>query len=338
MKRIILIVSIVFLGILALQAQNTCADQLRLAQRRFDDGLLDEIPQLIVGCMKSGFTSEEKTNAYKLLIQTYLFNEQPEKADEVMLQFLGEFSGYTLAANDPKEFINLYKTYRTDPIFKIEINVSGNYCLTPVVENYGPYNFNQIEPKYSPLPGFHAGINYVSTIYKELDYSIGATFSLLRYSYSNKPDITSVLTGISSNYYLGLPVGVRYSFKLKGINMIAKAGVEAAYLLSSKMNLTREPTGAGEPVIGTLDLTPYHKSLDIKPFISVGVNMKIRNIQLLVMAGMKFGTIVPLKNDTRLKDWDNYTKYSFQEDRYFLHQPFVTISYFRSIYNPKKIL
>jgi hypothetical protein len=68
-----------------LVAQTSCSEQLRVAQRRYDEGLLDDIPKLISSCLENGFSKEEKMNAYKLLIQTYLYSDATAMADETMV-------------------------------------------------------------------------------------------------------------------------------------------------------------------------------------------------------------------------------------------------------------
>lgn len=339
MKRILLFVPFLLMSILSLNAQNTCTDQLRIAQRRFDDGLLDEIPQLLASCMKEGFTDEEKTNAYKLLIQTYLFNEQPEKADEVMLQFLREFPDYSIASNDPKEFINLHRTYRTDPIFKIEGKIGGTFCAPLVLEPNGVGNIESTTAKYKPLIGLVAELNYIDVFFKDFDYSIGASFTFSRLSYSIKPFDFSTLTGTYSNMYVGVPLAIRYNFKYKGINLFVKAGIEPMYLVSSSINLTRKDniTTRTEPFTGTEDLTSLHQRFDVKPSIAFGPTFKVFKGNLRVTLEMKFGTIVQNSQEDKYMSQTLFDKYYFVEDKLLLNQANLSVAYILPVYKPKKI-
>lgn len=337
MKKYLLLAAIAFLGLTAIQAQNTCGDQLKVAQRRFDDGLLDDIPQLLASCMKSGFTDEERANAYKLLIQTYLFTENQEKADEVMLQFLNKFPSYAIANNDPKEFINLYNTYRTDPIFKVEIKFGLNFCTPSLVEPYGTGNTKTITPTFSPKIGIAIELNYLNKLYKNLDYCIGTSYTLSKFSYSNNPNGYSTVTGDFKSTYIGIPIGVRYNYKLKGINLIAKVGVEPVYLLASTVSLTRTDNiiGRQEPFAGTENLIGSHKKIDIRPLIAVGASFKMGRNSLNVSAGFKFSTMTQIN-----KQYTNptlQTKYFFGEDVLLMNQSHVSISFIRPIYKPKKI-
>jgi len=339
MKRILFAISIVFLGISTLRAQNLCEDQLKVAQRRFDDGLLDEIPQLLANCMEDGFTKEEKASAYKLLIQTYLFNEQTEKADEVMLKFLKEFPSYSLAANDPKEFINLYGTYRTKPIFKIEAKFGGSFCMPTSIESYGTSDIVNVKPTYKLKFGYSAEVNYINVLYKKFDYSIGVSYTLLSYGYTNNPYEYSTVTGTFKNSYIGLPIAVKYNYKFKGINLFAKAGVEPVYLITSSVDLERRDNiiGRQEPYTGTENLIDLHKKIDIRPLLAIGVSFKMGGGWLNVSAGVKFSTFVQNDSQKRYSNTTLMNKYFFVEDNLLLNQSNISVSYIRPIYKPKKI-
>lgn len=339
MKKFLLIIFIIALSVQGLVAQNTCSDQLKVAQRRFDDGLLEDIPQLLANCMKSGFTNEEKTNAYKLLIQTYLFSENQEKADEVMLQFLNEFPSYNIANNDPKEFINLYSTYRTNPIFKIEFKIGVNFCMPSFIEPYGVGDIENVKPTYKTKLGGNVELNYINKLYKNIDYSIGASFTLANYSYTNYPNSYSTVTGDFNNIFIGIPIAVRYNYKIKGINVFAKAGVEPTYLLKSTVALTRTDNiiGRQEPFTGTENLIEFHNKVDIRPLFAIGVAFNIKGNLLNVSAGYKYGSISQMNKKMRYANPTLQTKYFFVEDILRLNQAHISVSFIRPIYKPKKI-
>jgi hypothetical protein len=338
MKKLILLAAIALLSLSALQAQNTCGDQLKVAQRRFDDGLLDDIPQLLANCMRSGFTNEEKKNAYKLLIQTYLFSDNQKKADEVMLKFLNEFPSYSIAVNDPKEFINLYGTYRTKPIFRIEGKIGANFCMPGLVEPYGTGNIAKIKPTYKTKLGYYGELNFINTLYKNFDYSLGVSYSVSNYNYTNKPNIYSTITAVFNNSYIGIPIAVRYNYNLKGINLFARVGIEPVYLLASNVTLTRTDNNVGrqDPITGSENLLSSHKRLDIRPLFAFGVSIKFLGGWLNPSVGFKFSMLAQLNS----KFYSNSllsSKYFFAEDKLLLNQAHVSISYIRPIYKPKKI-
>lgn len=321
----------------SLKAQNTCSDQLRLAQRRYDAGLLEEIPGLLQSCLQRGFTKEEKSNAYKLLIQTYIFSDMPEKADEMMLVFLREFPEYTIAVNDPHEFINLHKTYRTEPIMRIEASVVTNFSMPRVREFYGVEDLNLGIPEYDSNFGIGAEINYLDKLFGDFDGSFGVSFALMRVGYWNEPYSFSTVSATYNNFYLGIPLALRYNKKFLGVNFFAKGGFETVYMLSSTVDFTRTLTTQQDDIVGTESFMEYQRKLDIRPLLSVGADYKIGKAQLMLTAGLKFGTIMPTESTKRYSFSDLYSKYYFIPDDFFIHQTFISVSYVFSIYNPTKI-
>jgi len=95
-------------------AQTTsCAQTIRLATSVYEQGRLHELPDLLKNCLNSGFTQQERVTAYKLLTLSYIYLEEPEKADESMLKLLETNPYFEInAAVDPAEFIALYNTFR----------------------------------------------------------------------------------------------------------------------------------------------------------------------------------------------------------------------------------
>ena len=338
MKRILLLILLVLPGLSYLKAQTTCTEQLKLTQRSFDDGLLDDIPLLLADCMKNGFTKEEKANAYKLLIQTYLFSEQYQKADEVMIQFLNEFPSYAIATNDPKEFVNLHSTYRTKPIFKVEFLGGANFCQPIVVQSYGVSNIRKVHPNYKSKLGYTFELNYIDNLYKNIGFSVGSSVTISNLDYLNNPYDFSTVTAVIKNTYIGLPMSIRYNYKFKGINLFGKLGIEPNFLLISSIDLTRVDDRAGiEPYSGTENLLRFHKKFDARPFLAIGTAFNIGRDQMGFSAGFKFSTSSLLNMDKLYSDTYLANKYFYVEDNILMSQAYVAVSYIRSIYKPKKI-
>src|SRR6187549_4097983 len=77
----------------ALGQAATCTQTLRLAQSTYESGRLHELYDICKTCLNGNvsdgeFNTEERRQAYKLLVQSYIYLEEPEKADEAMLQLL----------------------------------------------------------------------------------------------------------------------------------------------------------------------------------------------------------------------------------------------------------
>src|SRR5882672_2230160 len=115
MKRLyfLIIGSVVNVTTAFSQASN-CTQTLRLIRTTYDQGRLHELPSIAEGCLTApkgkGFTDEEKKEAYRYLTLAYIYLEEPEKADEMMLKLLETEHFYVVNTSiDPAEFIALYK-------------------------------------------------------------------------------------------------------------------------------------------------------------------------------------------------------------------------------------
>ncbi len=128
MRRIVLALLIFSFGVsVKVNAQAlSCTEQLQAAQTAFDAGKIQEVDKILRikgSCFmskdESALTPEEKFQGYRLLTLTYLQMDEIDKADDMMLLMLGANPEYQVnPAVDPTEFINLYNTWRTKPIFK----------------------------------------------------------------------------------------------------------------------------------------------------------------------------------------------------------------------------
>ncbi|MDA3823527.1 MAG: outer membrane beta-barrel protein [Bacteroidales bacterium] len=290
--------------------------------------------------MKDGFTDEERANAYKLLMQTYLFSEQIEEADKVMIEFLAEFPAYAIASNDPKEFINLYNTYRTEPIFKIEVLLGARFCFPYVKENNDVSDITLNQPEYKSKFGFATEVNYIGTINEHFSFSAGASFTYLDLEYTNTPNDRVTISGNLSNMYVGLPLGVRYNYSMGIIDLFAKAGIEPVYLLQSKANLERDEPNYGDPIPYSVDYMKEHKKMDVRPFLGIGLEFNLGRDQLIISAGYKASSFYQLKKNEIFPDLspgNPIERVEYIEDNMLLNQATVSVSYIRPIYKPKKI-
>ena len=105
-KRILLIL-LLFLGLqTSLMAQDMvrCNQLLEDAREAYTAGMVELVPELILPCIESGLTGSPKIEAYKLVINAYLFDYLPDEADKLMSDFLDENPNYEGLASDPAEF------------------------------------------------------------------------------------------------------------------------------------------------------------------------------------------------------------------------------------------
>src|SRR5690348_11970776 len=114
MKKTLLLLTVLLAAGVARAQLTSCAQTLRLARSTYEQGRLHEVPELLERCLENGFSRQEKVEAYKLLCLSYIYLEEPAKADEAMLDLLRTDHYFEInETTDPAEFVALYKTFRT---------------------------------------------------------------------------------------------------------------------------------------------------------------------------------------------------------------------------------
>lgn len=81
-----------------------CTGLLEDAREAYTAGMVELVPELLLPCIESGLTGEAKKDAYKLVINAYLFDYMPDEADNMMSDFLDENPSYEAQSSDPAEF------------------------------------------------------------------------------------------------------------------------------------------------------------------------------------------------------------------------------------------
>ncbi len=118
MKFILALVSFCFIGSTVVVAQQGGAQTIRLAQSVYEQGRLHELPDLLKDSQVATFSKNYQVDAYRLLTLAYIYLEEPELADVSMLKLLDANHFYEPNEQvEPAEFIGLYKTFRTKPVF-----------------------------------------------------------------------------------------------------------------------------------------------------------------------------------------------------------------------------
>ncbi|MCI0751280.1 MAG: hypothetical protein L0Y35_05545, partial [Flammeovirgaceae bacterium] len=139
-----------------------CAQKLRLARATYEQGRLHEIESQLRPCLETGFTKDEKqlkVEGYKLLCLSYIYLEEPAKADEAMLSILKTDPDFQInPAVDPAEFAGLYRTFRSKSIFSVGLMAGPNVTFPYVLENYAVGGPASGQGKYTAKVSFQLGL------------------------------------------------------------------------------------------------------------------------------------------------------------------------------------
>jgi hypothetical protein len=136
-RKICFVIALTLMA-LGAKAQTDAASvqALRTARAAYEQGRLQEIEAYLEEPLKRNrFSKSERIEAYRLLVLTYIYLEEPDKADDAMLKLLKTDHFFTPRnETDPAEFINLYKKFRTNPLFSIGLRASFLTTNVNVIE------------------------------------------------------------------------------------------------------------------------------------------------------------------------------------------------------------
>lgn len=330
--------------------QEECSFVLREAQNLYSQGLIEEIPGMLQNCLRSGFTKEERQQAYKLIIFSYLFDNNKEAAEEAMLNFLRRYPEYQITPTDPVEFVYLYESYKTNPVFNYGLFGGLNLSHGTVV-NRVP-TLSNIKYDYVPVaPGFHAGLKFDYYVHPRWQISLEPMFMQTRHTFSYEDNIQinfAVVEYEESQTGIALPLSVAWDVKPGNFTPFIRLGGQVQYLLSSgidpKIYIYDVSDGSPrtEQNATDIDNTTIRKSFYYAAFAGGGVKLKIPkgHFFLDIRYNFSFTEVLSAKEDRYYDDPEVQDLIWFDllaDSDYRLNNVLFSIGYVHSFYNPKKI-
>jgi len=290
------------------QAVN-CTQTLRLIRTTYEQGRLHELPNLAAGCLKgegtNGFSKEEKKEAYRYLTLSYIYMEEPEKADESMVQLLNTDHFYQPNKEvDPAEFIALYNKFRHDPVWRLGGKFGAN-LTQPVVTNY--YNVGSEaagQGAYSMGISYQLYATFSKDFFRKKPWNsivlVGEVGYVNRsYSYSNDQlatadeDPTLAISNQTSAFtqsFVDVNIIGQYKFKnTVDLQTYVGAGPGFSYLLSSS-NQASTLLGNGFTITGSaVDDTESYNKLLISATLVAGVKYRFGEVYVTAEARYQMG-------------------------------------------------
>lgn len=310
MKRLYFLATCWLFGLVPAYSQTpNCTQTLRLIRTTYEQGRLHELPLMSDKCLKdlgpNGFSTEERKEAYRYLTLAYIYLEEPEKADESMVQLLNTDPFYEPNKEvDPAEFIALYNKFRHDPVWRAGIKFGAN-LTQPVVTNY--YN---VGSEAAGQGSYAMGISYqlYATFSKDFFRKppwknlvlIGEVGYVSRsYSYTNDrlatadEDPTRAVSNQTSKFTQSfLDVNFIGQYKLKStvnIQTYVGAGPGFSYLLSSS-NEASTVLANGFTVTGSaVDDTESYNKILISANLVAGVKYRFGEVYVTAEARYQMG-------------------------------------------------
>jgi hypothetical protein len=347
MKRSSIIISNFLIPVIFLAApsaaqekQGNCAVNLKEAQSLYQAGIIEEIPALLTGCISSGFTREEKIQAYKLLINAYIFDNNTVMAEESMLLFLQAFPEYEIIATDPNEFTELMSQFDNHPRISLGILAGGNVSFIRILESIGTHQSVGNPGNYKPSAmGFQAGLMLAKNITGRIEFNAEAVYKQTVYSYSVSPDANSFLQFTEKQSYIQIPVSGTYTFIQNKFSPYARFGFLGGFLLTSGGNLEKTfVDNVATPVSGE-QINMIEKRNRMNYWMIIGGGIRYRIPKAYLRADIRYN--LGLKNQVSDASWadtqsDLEWKYGYRDSKTVRDDLAFNIGYVRIIYNPRK--
>lgn len=317
-KWMLIFVPLIFIYLSSEAQENVGCNQLLAdAKEAYSAGMVEIVPELLLPCLEpEGLTGTAKLEAYKLVINAYLFDYLPEEADSLMGDFVKEYPSYITEDSDPAEFTHLFDAHIqalaaagvvveeeipvSDPVEdekperekKAKRSTSYAYensmgfilgasgTFPQIIERYSVGDPGVGEGSFGMMPGFQGGVILNLILNNAMESSFGVIYNQTRFSFSDEPFPFTSYKYEESQSHLQVPASLlfRLNPKSKGASIYTRLGLVGDYLLSASGSGTRT----------------YEQSLDDVVVEKTDVTDSRARLNLLVMAGL--GIRIPFES------------------------------------------
>jgi hypothetical protein len=320
-------------------AQKSCLNTLREAKDLYEQGLINEIPQLLSGCMESGFTRAQRIEAYKLIILSYLFDDDQFAAEKMMDEFLRKFPEYEVMPNDPVEFVYLLESYQTSSFYSINISFGPNFSNQRIIETYSLVD--RTHTKFSDQIGtgyqFLFGIS--RNLWKDINGSIGVIYSKNNYSQKeitdyNIGDGLSPFDEQSTSEYLtkiDVPLTFTYRFGRGNLNSFVRFGGMESFITSATLKPVRTQPLI-EPISNEISINKNREKYFFSLVTGTGLEYKVPRGFIVLDIRYNIGMQNIVNTDNRFSS----QRHLYMDDDFKLNSLTVFLGYHFRIYQSKK--
>ena len=321
----------------------TCTQKLNKAKKVYDAGKITEVESYLTDCIKDGFTKEERMQALRLLILSFLFQDEHDKAEKNLLLLLKEDPEYVLnPAIDPAEFYELYNSYRTLPV--LNIGLTGGLNTTHISEQkaYSVGSESSDKSKYKSRFGFQGGIVADILLYKNFQVNTGVLLTLNNFTYTNSflYNKATTLTSKEGQMWMDVPLALKYNIGKGKMKLFVLGGGMFGMLLSDNSKLSRENDDNSSAAKESSE--PFKKIRNpytVSALVGAGVRYKVGYGYIFLDARYSIGlkNVANVKNRFYTKNGDNLFYYGYVSSDFTVNNLMISIGYMKSLYKPKKI-
>lgn len=351
-KRIIVAIALVLVGVSYSHGQNECELTLTRATEEFNAGHLYGIPGMLSDCLAKNQKDDWRQRAYLLLTETYLLLEDPIGAENSYLEVLRANPEYvTDPQRDPIDLVYLSKKFTATPIFAFyalaglntspmrvihDVRIGGEPQTTQSYKlQLGWQIGGGVDYNYTDNISFSAGFNYVFTGFQHVTTDL----------FGPNKDIVEFL---DRQTWASIPIMVKYSDDQGKIRPYVFGGYSLNLLLRDRgiLNVMNRDSGnedgteqlsSAENETPNLNLSDHRERLNGSFVLGGGVKYKYKLNYLFVDVRYSFG----IKNMTNINNrFDNYSEglpYPYVDDDFRMDNLAISVGYVHPFYKPRKL-
>lgn len=321
-----------------------CVLALSQAEQAFDEGLFDAIEPAVLPCLRGNkFNKEQKIRAYHLLCLLYLYQDYPQKAEEMMQKLLTIAPEYQYRSDEANEFKTLHQRFRIIPYLIVGASGGLNYSRLFVHEEYTT-DPQPSGASYSGRWGYQGGIHLAKPL--GFHWALHGQFHFTERSYVSSQalfgysrlQLTERQRSLQAQLSIQYNLNNKYDFSKRGHNFYIQGGMAIARHISTTGDFLRTDR------VGNINRAVEDKNYDISklrtPLLlwaqaGVGFEYKLGLGHLMLGIGAYYPLMLANNPQERFGDTALIARYGYVDNNFSWAQLQINVGYMHPIYRPK---
>ncbi len=322
-----------------------CDETLIQARRFYQLGQIEKVPGVLESCMKDGFSKEQKSEAYELLVLTYQYDNQPTQAEETFIELLKHDPEYKIKGkNTPFEFLRLYNTYHAPPVYSIGFLGGVNMAFGQRTQSFSLSNAQGSEEEdltdyNSDGIGFQVGVTVKRYISKKFELNLDLIYNNMKYERTlNQLGFENIIYREDQRMFQA-PLTLTYDFELGKFSPYLRLGGGISYLFTSEAILEREYTDESLPTVTGPPIDMLGQRNNVNFFSTAGAGLKFKIPRGIIVLDVRHNWYFLQQNRPSKRYENNILTYEYHyvDDDFKLGNVSVSLGYTYSFHKIKLI-
>ncbi len=330
-----LFIILVFSLVTSASFAQSCEQKLEDAKRAWFNGQLREVETLLSGCLNGELAKEDRFDAYKLMVDAKLLLNEEVEADIYMEKLLSLDPKYQPKEVDLAEFKQLYASYDIRTKFTYGISIGVLFPDYVILYQHSASGQAVQPTDYEEIPGYSIGLTGGMEIFKSMYGDASLLFS--KRSFKTEEEILGYrrVSSFEKEYYLDIPLQLKYVFNLKPIKPYIGGGYALHYMVHAEAEIDHWPldTGLeaffGFPYSTEYNLTPQRTTFTHNWIVSAGLQYGFSDFLVELNVSYERGLSNHTNGENRYSDKELFSRYAYVPDDYKVNTWIVSINFLK---------